>query len=127
MLNASHYAIMAKKPRSAKVLGAGESEGPRTDRFLRRGRTATSITPEGGISGRLRLHPEVRQLSQPVAGRAVQPSVQMADSTIGHFELVEQIGLGTFGAVWRARHTELDRAHALLRTPTEGAHLDQKR
>ena len=32
---------------------------------------------------------------------------------IAHFELVEQIGIGTFGVVWKARDTELDRIVAL--------------
>jgi WD40 repeat protein/serine/threonine protein kinase len=32
---------------------------------------------------------------------------------LGKFELVERVGLGTFGAVWRARDTDLDRIVAL--------------
>jgi hypothetical protein len=34
--------------------------------------------------------------------------------SIGHFDLVEQIGVGTFGFVWKARDAELDRTVALL-------------
>ncbi len=33
--------------------------------------------------------------------------------TIGHFELLERIGAGSFGAVWRARDKELDRVVAI--------------
>ena len=32
---------------------------------------------------------------------------------VGHFELVEQIGVGAFGSVWKARDTELDRVVAV--------------
>jgi WD40 repeat protein/serine/threonine protein kinase len=33
--------------------------------------------------------------------------------TIGHFDLVEQVGIGSFGAVWKARDNELDRVVAV--------------
>ena len=39
--------------------------------------------------------------------------------TIGHFELVEQIGAGTFGSVFRAIDTELDRTVA-IKIPRKG-------
>src|SRR5947208_2786440 len=32
---------------------------------------------------------------------------------LGKFQLLERVGLGAFGAVWRARDTELDRVVAL--------------
>jgi tetratricopeptide (TPR) repeat protein len=32
---------------------------------------------------------------------------------VGHFDLVEQIGVGAFGSVWKARDTELDRLVAV--------------
>ena len=39
--------------------------------------------------------------------------------TIGHFELTEQIGVGTFGSVWRARDVDLDRTVA-VKIPRKG-------
>ena len=39
--------------------------------------------------------------------------------TIGHFELVDQVGAGSFGSVWRARDTELDRTVA-VKIPRKG-------
>lgn len=32
---------------------------------------------------------------------------------LGHFELIEQLGMGAFGSVWKARDTELDRVVAI--------------
>ncbi|MHC4180329.1 MAG: serine/threonine-protein kinase, partial [Planctomycetota bacterium] len=40
-------------------------------------------------------------------------------TTVGHFELVERIGLGGFGTVWKARDTELDRTVA-VKIPRKG-------
>jgi serine/threonine protein kinase len=39
--------------------------------------------------------------------------------TIGHFELVEQVGIGSFGSVWKAQDNELDRVVA-LKIPRKG-------
>jgi tRNA A-37 threonylcarbamoyl transferase component Bud32/ribosomal protein S27E len=38
---------------------------------------------------------------------------------VGHFELVEQLGAGAFGVVWRARDTKLDRTVA-VKIPRKG-------
>jgi tRNA A-37 threonylcarbamoyl transferase component Bud32 len=40
-------------------------------------------------------------------------------ATLGHFQLVEQIGTGSFGCVWKARDTELDRVVA-IKIPRKG-------
>jgi len=37
----------------------------------------------------------------------------VASDTIGHFELLEKVGTGAFGTVWRARDTQLDRTVAI--------------
>ena len=39
--------------------------------------------------------------------------------SIGHFDLVQQIGVGTFGSVWRATDTDLDRTVA-IKIPRKG-------
>lgn len=39
--------------------------------------------------------------------------------TLGHFALAEQIGTGSFGSVWRAKDTELDRTVA-VKIPRKG-------
>ena len=40
-------------------------------------------------------------------------SVEAATQSIAHFELGEQLGMGTFGSVWKAHDTELDRTVAI--------------
>jgi WD40 repeat protein/tRNA A-37 threonylcarbamoyl transferase component Bud32 len=44
---------------------------------------------------------------------ARQTSTSSTMRPLGKFELLERVGLGAFGAVWRARDTELDRIVAL--------------
>jgi WD40 repeat protein/tRNA A-37 threonylcarbamoyl transferase component Bud32/peroxiredoxin len=39
--------------------------------------------------------------------------------TIGHFELIERVGVGSFGSVWKARDSTLDRTVA-LKIPRKG-------
>ena len=36
-----------------------------------------------------------------------------AHRTLGHFQLLHQVGIGAFGSVWRAQDTELDRIVAV--------------
>lgn len=40
-------------------------------------------------------------------------------TTVGHFQLVERLGLGAFGTVWKARDTHLDRTVA-VKIPRKG-------
>ena len=44
---------------------------------------------------------------------------QTKSQTIGHFELVDQLGTGAFGSVWLARDTQLDRSVA-IKIPRKG-------
>ena len=48
-----------------------------------------------------------------------QKSTGEVIKTIGHFELLETIGVGAFGTVYRARDTKLDRMVA-LKIPRKG-------
>ena len=48
--------------------------------------------------------------------RTYQASSQQ---TIGHFQLLDKVGIGAFGSVWRARDTELDRQVA-VKIPRKG-------
>jgi WD40 repeat protein/tRNA A-37 threonylcarbamoyl transferase component Bud32 len=44
---------------------------------------------------------------------------ETAMHVVGHFQLVEQVGVGTFGSVWKARDKELDRTVA-VKIPRKG-------
>ena len=47
--------------------------------------------------------------------------------TIGHFHLIESIGVGHFGTVWKARDTELDRTVAIKGPPQGPARRSRDR
>jgi serine/threonine-protein kinase len=49
------------------------------------------------------LASDLKTVSQPAG----------AEQTIGHFRLTEPLGIGQYGAVWKARDTELDRTVAV--------------
>jgi len=49
-------------------------------------------------------------VSHTTAATHVAPSGVLR---LGHFELIEEIGVGAFGSVWKARDTQLDRSVAL--------------
>jgi len=60
---------------------------------------------------------------------ARQTTTTSAPRPLGKFQLLERVGLGAFGAVWKARDTELDRLVA-LKIPhagllTDGAELER--
>ena len=47
-------------------------------------------------------------------GEETMPLEQAGAKKMGHFELVDRLGVGTFGSVWLARETQLDRRVALF-------------
>ena len=52
-------------------------------------------------------------------GDATLSDPHEVNETIGHFQLLERVGIGAFGAVWKARDTELDRTVA-VKIPRKG-------
>jgi len=54
-----------------------------------------------------------------LAGDAAESCKAPAVSTIAHFQLIERLGVGGFGTVWKARDTKLDRTVA-LKIPRQG-------
>ncbi len=54
-----------------------------------------------------------------LVGTINETKVAHAVRSIAHFDLIEQIGVGTFGTVWKARDNELDRTVA-IKIPRKG-------
>jgi WD40 repeat protein/tRNA A-37 threonylcarbamoyl transferase component Bud32 len=54
-----------------------------------------------------------------ISGAATDPYTPGGSRKVGHFELIEQVGIGQFGAVWKARDTTLQRTVA-LKIPRRG-------
>jgi len=54
-----------------------------------------------------------------ISGQTTAPHGAGGAKTIAHFELIEQVGIGHFGSVWKARDTELDRTVA-VKIPRQG-------
>ena len=50
-----------------------------------------------------------------------RPGTQM----LGHFEVIQQLGVGRFGSVWKARDTELDRIVAVKLPRQERLNSDE--
>ncbi len=52
-------------------------------------------------------------------------TARMVATTIGQFQLVEQLGVGAFGTVWKAKDTQLDRMVA-IKSPRKGQLTDKE-
>ncbi len=71
-------------------------------------------------------HDELQDLTCPLCGSSFNllpdETVSLdsaARRTIGHFEMIERIGVGAFGEVWTAHDSELDRTVA-IKLPRKG-------
>jgi tetratricopeptide (TPR) repeat protein/tRNA A-37 threonylcarbamoyl transferase component Bud32 len=98
--------------------GAAAETAPSTQGGASQLRTATCPKCRSPIDGPLDDGP----VSCPTCGKSVRPQRSETPRRIHQFELVERLGVGGFGAVWKARDTKLHRDVA-IKLP-RGAGLD---